>query len=303
MAKNSGKPYEEFVQRVLHEVNQIEGLTTIKVEPSRIFEGNTRDEYGNPIPHQIDVSWTFVFDGVEYSTLIQAKDWANQVPLKEMIAFHGIVNDIGNQLTEGMFVARSGFQKGATSWAKATGIKASELRQIHDSEKENRVETIITDIEGVWPSIKVTGLDLGRWLAELNSEQKHLLSEAACAIDPSHLAVEFEDGTSNGTLLDHINWDEEEDRDSFSISLRFEPALYFVFHKSLPKARLDGLTADIHLLREFAQSRIHEPLTHILRSVTGDQSYFVSLQDTGKLAVKRADNLPPPEKPRPKSTW
>jgi hypothetical protein len=113
MAANDGKPYEKFVQRVFQQIKQLEGLTTVKVEPSKIFQGNTLDENGLPIPHQIDVHWTFQLDGTEYTTVIQAKDWGYQVPQKETIAFDGIVRDIGNDKTKGIFVARSGYQKDA----------------------------------------------------------------------------------------------------------------------------------------------------------------------------------------------
>lgn len=51
------------------------------------------------------------------------------------------------------------------------------------------------------------------------------------------------------------------------------------------------------------QNYVARNITHILRSATGDESYFVSVEDSGELVVKRAMDLPPQEKPRPKSTW
>lgn len=303
MGTKDGKAYEEFVKRVFQQIHELEGIKTVKVEPSKIFDGNTLDPDGVPIPHQIDVHWTFELDGTEYTTIIQAKDWENQVPQLEMIAFDGIVQDIGNNKTKGQFVARSGFQKGAVNWAKAKGIKASELRHIHPSEKANRIETIVCKIEATLPVVSGITLDLNGWFASLSPSQQEAIANKPFGIDANILQVESEDGTPQGVLADHMNWDKNEMRETFNISLRFEQPLYFHFFSKLPRARVDGLTATVMLHRENHEVKIHQPLTHILRSATGDESYFVSVEDSGELVVKRAMDLPPQEKPRPKSTW
>lgn len=302
--KNTGKRYEKFVQEVFEEINKLEGLTNVKVEASKDFEGNTLDEDGEPIPHEIDVHWTFELDGQTFTTVIQARDWGTQAKKEHMIAFDGIVRDIGPPTTRGIFVARSGFQKGAISWAKAKNLKAAELRKTHPAERKNRVETIKWTLEIAAPHIVVTSINIDAWLASLTPIQRNSLDGVQIGFDPNHTKMFSASALELGTFTDVIVCEPTVcGNESHQHKQTFDPPLYFDFANGLPRAKLDSLTADITIHREKREHIIHKPLTHILRSVTGDESYFVSVEANGALFVKRVDDLSPPPKPRPKSSW
>jgi hypothetical protein len=108
MPKN-GTEYELFVKDVYECLNRADGLTDAQIQHDVKLTGAAGVE------HQIDVFWTFKRGGVEYKVAVECKDYKNHVSKDKIIAFHGILQDIGN--IHGIFASRAGFQSGAAQYA------------------------------------------------------------------------------------------------------------------------------------------------------------------------------------------
>lgn len=167
MSKNTGKDYEKLTQQVFQQIVNQDSVKTIKVKHDVILEGKTTS-------HQIDVYWEFDLGGIVYRTVIQAKDWKNKVPQKEMLAFKAIIEDLPTG-TKGIYVAKSGYQSGAETVAKANGISIYELREPGDKDWEGRVKDIYIHFEircPVYEKIKLV-LDQ-KWLEETIPAKKDM---------------------------------------------------------------------------------------------------------------------------------
>jgi hypothetical protein len=68
--KNTGRPYESLVKDVFQELLDQTEVKNIKLEKNKIVQGISAE-------HEIDVYWKFESGGIEYETLIQAKDWTS----------------------------------------------------------------------------------------------------------------------------------------------------------------------------------------------------------------------------------
>lgn len=121
MSKNTGKPYEKLTQKIFSQIVNLNSVQNINVQHDITLPGKTTF-------HQIDVYWEFEVGGLQYQTVIQAKDWKNKVKKEQMLAFKAILDDFPSG-TKGVFVSKSGFQSGAIEVAQAHGIKIYELRK------------------------------------------------------------------------------------------------------------------------------------------------------------------------------
>jgi len=116
---NTGKPYEILVQGMFQAIHDQEEVATVIVERNKTLQGKTT-------PHQIDVYWEFEKGGISYAAIVQAKDWQSPVKLGQLLEFKSILDDLPGQ-TRGIFVTRSGYQRGAKQFASAHGIILYEL--------------------------------------------------------------------------------------------------------------------------------------------------------------------------------
>lgn len=144
--KNTGKVYEHLVQDIYREILRSEGVNNIKVEHDVTLKGKTTD-------HQIDVYWEHEIGNSKFRMIIQAKDWKSAVPQKEMLAFAEIIKDLPTG-TKGVFVSKSGYQKGAVDVAKANGIDIYELREPNMNDFKNKMTKIKIDINIEMPYYK-----------------------------------------------------------------------------------------------------------------------------------------------------
>jgi len=119
--KNTGIPYELVVQSIFQEILSQEAAQTVSVEHNVTVEGRTTT-------HQLDVTWSFTFGGIGYTTIVQAKDWATKIKKSDVLAFRGVLDDLPGQ-PRGLMVTRTGFQSGARALALAYGIQPYLLRR------------------------------------------------------------------------------------------------------------------------------------------------------------------------------
>jgi hypothetical protein len=122
MPKNTGQPYEKLTQQIFAEILNRDEVSSIEVRHDVTLAGKTNE-------HQIDVYWEFERGGIRYATVVQAKDWTTRaVDQGELFKFKTVLDDLPGQ-PRGVFVARTGYQQGALSFAAAHGIMLYVLRE------------------------------------------------------------------------------------------------------------------------------------------------------------------------------
>lgn len=156
--KNTGKPYEKLTQKIFDQIINQDRAHNIEVQHDVILQGKTTK-------HQIDVYWKFDIKGIQYQTIIQAKDWKAKVKKEDMLVFKGVLDDLPYG-TSGIFVSKSGFQSGAIEVARAHGIRLYELRKPTDDDWGNTITSIEIHQHLYVPYFKNLKLTLDKeWLA------------------------------------------------------------------------------------------------------------------------------------------
>ena len=159
MSKNTGKPYEKLTQKIFSQIVNQNSVQNINVQHDITLPGKTTS-------HQIDVYWEFEVGGLQYQTVIQAKDWKNKVKKEQMLAFKAILDDLPSG-TKGVFVSKSGFQSGAIEVAQAHGIKIFELRKPTDSDWIGKMTELDVEIHLQKPYANNLALELDKqWVSD-----------------------------------------------------------------------------------------------------------------------------------------
>jgi len=83
----------------------------------------------------VDLYWEFEQAGITYKLVVQAKDERNNITQNELFAFHTILENIPGQ-PRGLFITRTGFQRGARAYANRHGIGLYTLRVPSDYTEE-----------------------------------------------------------------------------------------------------------------------------------------------------------------------
>ncbi len=125
MIDKTGKAYENLAQVIFQSVIDQKQFPNLKVDRNVTLQGKTTS-------HQIDVYWKFEVGGVPHEVIVQAKDWATPVKKGQLLQFKGVLDDLPGQ-PRGVFVTRSGYQKGAKDYALAHGIVLYELMESEPS--------------------------------------------------------------------------------------------------------------------------------------------------------------------------
>ena len=71
--------------------------------------------------HEVDVYYQFEISGVTHKVAFECKFKSRRVQKSDVIDFHGKLQDVGN--IQGLFVSKSGYQKGAKDYAEHYGIQ------------------------------------------------------------------------------------------------------------------------------------------------------------------------------------
>src|SRR5262249_7559290 len=111
---NTGIPYELLVQAIFQEILQQDRVPNVSVQHNVRVRGRTTK-------HQVDVLWRFLVGGIEYTTVVQAKDWRAKITKAAVLAFRAVLDDIPGQ-PRGIVVTRTGFQSGARELAERHGM-------------------------------------------------------------------------------------------------------------------------------------------------------------------------------------
>jgi hypothetical protein len=145
MKKNTGIPYETLVTRVFKEFVNQNAVRTIEVKHNVVLDGKTAS-------HQIDVYWEFEYGGIKYRNIVQAKDWKSKIPKGAIEQLLFITNDLPGQ-PRGIFVTRSGYQKGAIELAERHGILLYTLGEPKEEFWEGAIKEITLTGHLFYPEI------------------------------------------------------------------------------------------------------------------------------------------------------
>ena len=166
MKEKVGEGYEKLSQKVWQELLKYKEDLDIEVKHNHIEQGKTTK-------HQIDVYWEVNRDNKIKKFLVEAKDHSRPITKGEMGQFIATVNDIPDSI--GIFIARSGFQKGAIEFAKGYNIKIYELRDSkEDFEGKMMKLELRIDVKGIsnpYSCVRINGYEkIGKVLKDITEE-------------------------------------------------------------------------------------------------------------------------------------
>jgi hypothetical protein len=179
--KNTGTEYELLVRDIFQAIVNQKQVTNVNVEHNLTLQGNTS-------PHQIDVYWKFEHIGITYENVIQAKDWGSRVKQEQLFAFNCVLDDLPGR-PKGIFVTRTGYQKGAKKYADAHGII---LYKLHE-EPQQPPEPNLTVTTLGWVKAKAEIRRFEFPTGEDGSIQEELaIGIALTAFQPRYSNIKFE---------------------------------------------------------------------------------------------------------------
>ena len=144
MSKNTGKSFEKLTQEIYQAFVDYDmsdyGFKKIQVQHNVKIKGKSDAE------HQIDVFWNFKIAGIEYCTLVEAKDWKSPVKKEQVLSLKAKMDEIPN--SNGIIVSQAGFQEGAKTYAEHHGIQLISITEDTDFKiLLNSITTHYTDLK------------------------------------------------------------------------------------------------------------------------------------------------------------
>ncbi len=157
--KNTGKDYELIVQKVFQSILNQKFVKNINVEHDVTLQGKSTT-------HQIDAYWEFS-DGISnYATIVQAKDYNSKVSQDKLLTFKSVIDDLPGH-PKGIFVTKTGYQKGAKAYAEANDILLYELRKPNDKDWKGYIRNVVIDLTMFVPHISDLKISIdGNWFRE-----------------------------------------------------------------------------------------------------------------------------------------
>jgi hypothetical protein len=274
---NTGIPYELVVKAIFQEILNQEEAQTIDVQHNRV-------EQGVKTSHQIDVLWRFVRGGIQYTTIVQAKDWASKVSKEAILAFRGVLDDLPGQ-PRGLIVTRTGFQSGAKALAEKTGIDLYILR-VQPKPK------IMLEVLS-WAKLEIKNLAMVATVYRPKVQLTVSSPEDNCASAPpvsaSYSEIEFmnENNEVIGTMQDVLKpfFDEMRKTDTMSREFKksYDELTYMRVAGSLVKWRVSSVTAIISMLAE-----LQPPIPLLARGIT---TYILENLRDGQSQIRRVRQI------------
>ncbi len=113
----NGDSLESFVQYVYSRLLQLNNFKNSLVSTKVQIKGKSG------ATNEFDVYYEFKHLNLTCKVVIECKDWANPVSVKEVRDFHYKISDVGDAQIIGAMVSKSGYQQGAKEVADSAGIK------------------------------------------------------------------------------------------------------------------------------------------------------------------------------------
>ena len=256
MGKNTGKPYEQLTQQIFDQLVNQDEVDTVELKRDVCLQGKTTT-------HRIDVYWEFDRGGIRYVTIVQAKDWNQRVDQGHLLQFQAVLDDLPFQAT-GIFVTRTGYQKGARNYAKGNGILLYELREPTEADWVGKVKTIVIELELFCrKSSDINFVHDKEWAAEERhrrgiSEDETLELRIAGCTDETF--IYDEDGQEITTVKDIINSFVLPSEEISPIKKKHpfaQPAFIHTGIERFPKLKLKALEATISVSKVIEEIRLN----------------------------------------------
>lgn len=267
--------YELLVRDIFDSLGKLEGVQNLKVDRKVYLDGLSTNPDGTKVKHEIDVCVTYEQFGMKHTIVIQAKHWKDPVDLPTLMAFKGVLSDLpGNP--RGIMVTKSGFDKGNIfGVANTHNIGLYVLDEIGAGEFAPSIEiTGEMTVDGV----NVNAFDFGQPYDE-NLAKQILDSE----IDAKEIPLYAEDGHQIGTLdgamdqLAHLARQQgRKDGDPVALQFTIEGKKVYLHtdNPEIPRMQLARVIGT-YFRKLLAAGKKETKLTHTLRLLTNDQTYYV----------------------------
>ena len=272
--KNTGIPYELLTKKIFQDILNQSEVKTIHVEHNVTLQGKSAT-------HQIDVYWKFELNGIPYETIVQAKDLNRAVSQGALLQFKGVLDDLPGSPV-GIFVTRTGYQRGARDFAKTHGIALYELREPADKDFEGKIKEIhvqmnfqiplvsqqqpVVDVE--WAKAEKERLSLTE--ADLSIRLSGMADQIYFKDADGRPAISFRDATQQ--LVAKATTEESLQ------TLEFATPLFLDNHSlSFPVIRCLGFQAKVRFIEELREMvfRAEDTVDFILKNViTGETKTF-----------------------------
>lgn len=184
MERNTGIPYEKLVQHIYQQIVDCSSIDTIEVRHNVTLKGKTTT-------HQIDVYWEFNLGGILYRTVIQAKNWASLVSQGAMLTFKAVLDELPNG-TKGIFITKTGYQKGARDVAMANGISIYTFRDTAEESWNGQIPMIEVRLQLRAPFFYKAQFHMPVAWARDNPKLAGMMDD----LDPQSLLIDNETGES-----------------------------------------------------------------------------------------------------------
>ncbi|WP_455928881.1 restriction endonuclease [Pseudomonas fluorescens] len=125
---NLDTEYEKLTREVYEEILKSDGFDTILVKHNVNIAGKSTQQ------HQLDVYWEFKVAGITHRVAVECKNYTSTITIGKVRDFAATLDDIGN--TQGIFITKIGYQKGAKVFADYKGIELKVLREPTDKDLE-----------------------------------------------------------------------------------------------------------------------------------------------------------------------
>ena len=150
---NQDTEYEKLTREVYEEILRTDGFDTILVKHNVNLAGKSTQK------HQLDVYWEFKVVGLVHRVAVECKNYTSTITVGKVRDFAAALDDIGN--IQGIFITKTGYQKGAKVFADHKGIALKMLREptAEDLELALGIKTIHTAgtmyyLDNVRPALK-----------------------------------------------------------------------------------------------------------------------------------------------------
>lgn len=167
MGKNIGTEYELLAQKIYKELLKSEESFGIEVKHNVIIQGKDTK-------HQIDLYWEEERAGIIIKFLVEAKNYSRPVSKGKIGEFLSVIKDIPNSV--GIFIAKSGFQKGAKEFAEKNEIQLCEIRDYKQEDFDGKMmklklNIIMKDTDEKYSCIEINGYEkIGKVLYNITNK-------------------------------------------------------------------------------------------------------------------------------------
>lgn len=254
MSKNTGVPYEHLTKYIFEQLVNQDKVETIDLKHEVPLQGKSTK-------HKVDVYWEFEVGGIKYITIIQAKDWNQPVEQGQLLQFKAVLDDLPFQAT-GIFVTRTGYQKGARDFAEANGIPLYELREPNDADWEGMIKTIVIKLNCFYLESSNINLEPDHeWLIK-ERQKREIPEHESLGINiqgfTDEVIIYYEDDQKTTTvknIIDSFSSHEEIPPTKKKYSFD-EPAFIHTGVERFPKLKIKALEATISISKEVREIRI-----------------------------------------------